>query len=226
MVILLEGKVAIIIIPIGRWKQVADRGRIEVVKKTCDDEFPHFPCPTSALLYSLSIGATSGRQIIYSDPLDPSDPGSGWKVKSLDRIWPASLYTFYRIVPPLRPWRTRRIDLTGRRKKRRSIQGVRRHPPTPIVSFTNAMQRYKPQSLRFRQTWSLAEASCALTRCSIYAPLSLRSQHSRIQVKEKRLHVPLVDRLPEEAPPVIVAVVGPPGVRNTQSIAFNDTEGA
>ncbi|MCJ1444085.1 MAG: Glycoside hydrolase 2 (Mannanase, beta-galactosidase) [Stictis urceolatum] len=31
-------------------------------------------------------------------------------------------------------------------------------------------------------------------------------------VKEKRLHVPLVDRLPEEAPPIIVAVVGPPGV--------------
>ena len=31
-------------------------------------------------------------------------------------------------------------------------------------------------------------------------------------IKEKRLHVPLVDRLPEEAPPVIVAVVGPPGV--------------
>ncbi|KAL9608100.1 MAG: hypothetical protein Q9167_007049, partial [Letrouitia subvulpina] len=30
-------------------------------------------------------------------------------------------------------------------------------------------------------------------------------------VKEKRLHVPLVDRLPEEAPPLIVAVVGPPG---------------
>ncbi|KAF2154370.1 DUF663-domain-containing protein [Myriangium duriaei CBS 260.36] len=31
-------------------------------------------------------------------------------------------------------------------------------------------------------------------------------------IKEKRLHVPLVDRLPEEAPPIVVAVVGPPGV--------------
>ena len=31
-------------------------------------------------------------------------------------------------------------------------------------------------------------------------------------IKEKRLHVPLVDRVPEEAPPIIVAVVGPPGV--------------
>ena len=35
------------------------------------------------------------------------------------------------------------------------------------------------------------------------------------QVKEKRLHVPLVDRLPEEAPPIVVAVVGPPGVSST-----------
>ncbi|KIX06382.1 uncharacterized protein Z518_04358 [Rhinocladiella mackenziei CBS 650.93] len=31
-------------------------------------------------------------------------------------------------------------------------------------------------------------------------------------IKEKRLHVPQVDRIPEEAPPIIVAVVGPPGV--------------
>ena len=31
-------------------------------------------------------------------------------------------------------------------------------------------------------------------------------------VKEKRLHVPLVDRFPEESPPLIVAVVGPPQV--------------
>ncbi|TGZ84100.1 DUF663-domain-containing protein [Ascodesmis nigricans] len=37
-------------------------------------------------------------------------------------------------------------------------------------------------------------------------------------VKEKRLHVPMVDRLPEEAPPVIVAVVGPPGVGKTTLI--------
>ena len=31
-------------------------------------------------------------------------------------------------------------------------------------------------------------------------------------VKEKRLHVPLVDRIPEDPPPFVVAVVGPPGV--------------
>ena len=38
------------------------------------------------------------------------------------------------------------------------------------------------------------------------------------QVREKRLHVPLVDRLPEDSPPLIVAVVGPPGVGKTTLI--------
>ncbi|KAI1980474.1 Glycoside hydrolase 2 (Mannanase, beta-galactosidase) [Ophidiomyces ophidiicola] len=37
-------------------------------------------------------------------------------------------------------------------------------------------------------------------------------------VNEKRLHVPLVDRLPEEAPPIVVTVVGPPGVGKTTLI--------
>ena len=37
-------------------------------------------------------------------------------------------------------------------------------------------------------------------------------------IREKRLHVPLVDRLPEEAPPLIVGVVGPPGVGKTTLI--------
>jgi ribosome biogenesis protein BMS1 len=34
-------------------------------------------------------------------------------------------------------------------------------------------------------------------------------------IKEKRLHVPLVDRIPEEAPPRLVTIVGPPGVGKT-----------
>ncbi|KAI1470859.1 DUF663-domain-containing protein [Daldinia caldariorum] len=34
-------------------------------------------------------------------------------------------------------------------------------------------------------------------------------------IKEKRLHVPLVDRLPEEPPPRLVTIVGPPGVGKT-----------
>lgn len=37
-------------------------------------------------------------------------------------------------------------------------------------------------------------------------------------IKEKQLHVPQVDRLPEEAPPIVVAVVGPPGVGKTTLI--------
>ncbi|KIW16060.1 hypothetical protein PV08_06111 [Exophiala spinifera] len=37
-------------------------------------------------------------------------------------------------------------------------------------------------------------------------------------INEKRLHVPQVDRIPEEAPPIVVAVVGPPGVGKTTLI--------
>ena len=38
------------------------------------------------------------------------------------------------------------------------------------------------------------------------------------QIKEKRLHVPQIDRLPEEPPPLVVAVVGPAGVGKTTLI--------
>ncbi|KAF4126788.1 ribosome biogenesis protein BMS1 [Geosmithia morbida] len=47
-------------------------------------------------------------------------------------------------------------------------------------------------------------------------PGKLQRSAARSQdIKEKRLHVPLVDRLPEEAPPRLVAIVGPPGVGKT-----------
>ncbi|PHH79688.1 hypothetical protein CDD80_4053 [Ophiocordyceps camponoti-rufipedis] len=47
-------------------------------------------------------------------------------------------------------------------------------------------------------------------------PGKLQKTAARSQdIKEKRLHVPLIDRLPEEAPPRLVAVVGPPGVGKT-----------
>ncbi|KAK9413931.1 putative Bms1-type G domain-containing protein [Seiridium unicorne] len=47
-------------------------------------------------------------------------------------------------------------------------------------------------------------------------PGKLARQAARSQdIKEKRLHVPLVDRLPEEAPPRLVTIVGPPGVGKT-----------
>ncbi|KAL8668395.1 MAG: hypothetical protein Q9168_006978, partial [Polycauliona sp. 1 TL-2023] len=50
-------------------------------------------------------------------------------------------------------------------------------------------------------------------------PGKLAKQAARSHdVKEKRLHVPLVDRLPTEPPPTIVAVVGPPGVGKTTLI--------
>ncbi|KAI4145911.1 MAG: hypothetical protein L6R39_003647 [Caloplaca ligustica] len=50
-------------------------------------------------------------------------------------------------------------------------------------------------------------------------PGKLQKQAARSHdVKEKRLHVPLIDRLPSEPPPTIVAVVGPPGVGKTTLI--------
>ena len=51
---------------------------------------------------------------------------------------------------------------------------------------------------------------------AVAAPGRLAKQAARSHdVREKKLHVPLVDRLPEEAPPLIVGVVGPPGVGKT-----------
>jgi hypothetical protein len=38
---------------------------------------------------------------------------------------------------------------------------------------------------------------------------------------EKRLHVPMVDRTPEEPPPVVIAVVGPPGVTSSFRLGAN-----
>ncbi|KAI9741518.1 MAG: Glycoside hydrolase 2 (Mannanase, beta-galactosidase) [Claussenomyces sp. TS43310] len=47
-------------------------------------------------------------------------------------------------------------------------------------------------------------------------PGRLQKTAARSQdVKEKRLHVPLVDRIPEEPPPRLVTIVGPPGVGKT-----------
>ncbi|KAJ5217075.1 ribosome biogenesis protein [Penicillium chermesinum] len=57
-------------------------------------------------------------------------------------------------------------------------------------------------------------------RAFAYAnPGKLNKQAARSHdVKEKRLHVPQVDRMPEEAPPTVVACVGPPGVGKTTLI--------
>ncbi|KAK9473341.1 uncharacterized protein V1510DRAFT_392589 [Dipodascopsis tothii] len=54
---------------------------------------------------------------------------------------------------------------------------------------------------------------------AVAAPGKLERQARRSHdVNEKRFHVPMVDRTPEEAPPVIVAVVGPPGTGKTTLI--------
>ncbi|KAF2736788.1 DUF663-domain-containing protein [Polyplosphaeria fusca] len=51
------------------------------------------------------------------------------------------------------------------------------------------------------------------------APGRLQKRAARSHdVKEKRFHVPLVDRLPEDPPPLIVGVVGPSGVGKTTLI--------
>lgn len=39
-----------------------------------------------------------------------------------------------------------------------------------------------------------------------------RQTRRRLDQEEKKQHVPLLDRTPDEPPPVLVAVVGPPGV--------------
>ncbi|KAH6856837.1 hypothetical protein B0I37DRAFT_368488 [Chaetomium sp. MPI-CAGE-AT-0009] len=47
-------------------------------------------------------------------------------------------------------------------------------------------------------------------------PGKLAKQAARSHdIKEKRLHVPLVDRLPDDPPPRLVTIVGPPGVGKT-----------
>jgi GTP-binding protein required for 40S ribosome biogenesis len=47
-----------------------------------------------------------------------------------------------------------------------------------------------------------------------FAALLIYFNHAA-QIKEKRLHVPLIDRLPDEPPPRLVVIVGPPGVGKT-----------
>ncbi|KAK9454293.1 hypothetical protein V1511DRAFT_489238 [Dipodascopsis uninucleata] len=48
---------------------------------------------------------------------------------------------------------------------------------------------------------------------AVSAPRKLERQARRTHdISEKKYHVPMVDRTPDEPPPVIVAVVGPPGV--------------
>jgi ribosome biogenesis protein BMS1 len=59
-----------------------------------------------------------------------------------------------------------------------------------------------------------------LTSAQAFAPKSGRRADKQarrnVERDQTRLHVPLVNRTPDdEPPPVIVAIVGPPGVSNT-----------
>ncbi|KAG1339965.1 hypothetical protein G6F62_005595 [Rhizopus arrhizus] len=63
--------------------------------------------------------------------------------------------------------------------------------------FANAKKSSNPKAFTFQSAGR--------------AEKTVRRNHD---LGEKKLHVPLVDRTPIEAPPVVIAVVGPPGVSN------------
>jgi len=51
----------------------------------------------------------------------------------------------------------------------------------------------------------IAEIVCILLSCIAYL-------YRTLDVKEKKHHIPVVDRVPAEPPPVLVAIIGPPKV--------------
>ena len=81
----------------------------------------------------------------------------------------------------------------------------RRNP----TGLTGLRKRRKPQGKERKNVKAFAVANPGRL-----AKAAVRSS----DIREKRLHVPQVDRLPEEAPPIVVAVVGPPGVGKTTLI--------
>lgn len=84
--------------------------------------------------------------------------------------------------------------------------------------------RSKSKGLRLLQPRQARKASSALPRCRpdpLEPFLAARTKRDTLQIKEKRLHVPLVDRLPDEPPPRLVTIVGPPGVGKTTLLWAN-----
>lgn len=79
-------------------------------------------------------------------------------------------------------------------------QAHRVHRPSKVKKARDPSQR-NPKAFTYSTPGRLAKQA---TRSS--------------DIREKRLHVPLIDRLPEEAPPLVVGVVGPPGVGKTTLI--------
>lgn len=77
-------------------------------------------------------------------------------------------------------------------------------------------QAHKPHRKPKEKKTSSAEKGQNPKAFAVHRPGKLQKQAARSQdIKEKRLHVPLVDRLPDEPPPRLVAIVGPPGVGKT-----------
>ena len=101
-----------------------------------------------------------------------------------------------------------------------SIRGRTFALPPPISHTTSAATMAEVQTHRAHRASKERKISDTTGKAfSFSAPGRLAKQAARSQdVREKRLHVPLVDRLPEEAPPLVVGVVGPPGVGKTTLI--------
>ncbi|KAG9247069.1 hypothetical protein BJ878DRAFT_565229 [Calycina marina] len=75
-------------------------------------------------------------------------------------------------------------------------QNNRAHRPTKVKKKHTGDKN--PKAFAFANTGRLA-----------------RTQARSADIKEKRFHVPQVDRLPEEPPPRLIVIVGPPGVGKT-----------
>lgn len=83
---------------------------------------------------------------------------------------------------------------------------------------THARTGQNPKAFAFSNPGKLARQAArshdvGLTPLESF--LAAHTKHDTLQIKEKRLHVPLVDRLPDEPPPRLVTIVGPPGVGKT-----------
>ncbi|CAD6503551.1 BgTH12-03212 [Blumeria graminis f. sp. triticale] len=70
---------------------------------------------------------------------------------------------------------------------------------------------HRPAKVKKKQSGSQNPKAFAFANPGRLAKTAARSH----DIKEKRLHVPQVDRIPEDPPPRLVAIVGPPGVGKT-----------
>ncbi|RDW80358.1 DUF663-domain-containing protein [Coleophoma crateriformis] len=76
---------------------------------------------------------------------------------------------------------------------------------------TQAHRAHRPSKEKKKHTGDKNPKAFAFANPGRLAKTAARSH----DIKEKRFHVPQVDRIPEEPPPRLVAIVGPPGVGKT-----------